>query len=174
MSSKFSYTSKKTKLSPLPTHTVHSGRLCSAEKMSIHFGDYLNAVSVSSVCVLEQVLLLLSSSCFPDVSPTAPSGKLQGNTHPLHSVWCAAPQVPLQLPQSPSQGQGAGRSACSRKLHGQGLVKQRCVSRIILLLVNGLTGNSELSGVFMGDIAQGHVTQGSQHAGSSPSLKSFF
>lgn len=43
-------------------------------------------------------------------------------------------------------------------------MKQHCVSRKILLLVNRLVGNSELSGVFMCDIALGHVTQGSQHA----------
>lgn len=54
-------------------------------------------------------------------------------------------------------------------------MKQHCVSRIILLLVHRMVGNSELFGVFMCDIAVGRVTQGSRHAsGSSPSLKSSF
>lgn len=43
-------------------------------------------------------------------------------------------------------------------------MKQHCVSRIILLLVNRLVGKSEFSGVLLCDIALSHVSQGSQHA----------
>lgn len=95
MSSKFSYTKEKDKLIPSPpTHTIHPGRLCSAEK-NVHFGDCLNAVHVSSVCVLEQTYC----SSGPPAFQMFPQVLLLANsTHPLHSVLCAAPQNPLTQP----------------------------------------------------------------------------
>lgn len=99
--------------------------------------------------VLEQVQLLLSSYHFPNVSLTAPSSMLQGSIHSLHFILCAAtvstaPGIPSHFASCPAHPDDPASGAMGCKLSlsignfmGRWLRwRQRCVSRIILLLIN--------------------------------------
>ena len=133
--------------------------------------------------VLEWIPLLLTSYHFPDVPLTVRSGMLQGSTHSLHFIFHAAtvsttPGSPSHFASCPAHPDDPARRAVGCKISlsmgnfmGRWLRwRQHCVSRIILLPINKLVGNSELLGIFVCDFALGHVTQVPRHTSGCRSI----